>query len=130
MVTLMIAHDSTLATKKRGRKPLGEAALTPAERQRRRREQLRTEGEKHYLVRLNSLQQEWVEALAKAQATSETAALQHLIEASLDRYVGVMHRCERLKEMGASDEAVAEFVAKHFLPALPNIDDKEALLKD
>ncbi|MBS1191383.1 MAG: hypothetical protein H6R10_3175 [Rhodocyclaceae bacterium] len=108
--------------KKRGPKPIGEAPMTSAERQRRRRELLRAEGSKDYLLRLNGLHQEWVEILAKSSGTSGTKALQDLIEVSLDRYIGVMHRCERLREKGASDAEIEAFIKAHFLPALPPID--------
>lgn len=110
---------------KRGRKPLGDAPMTPAERQRRRRELLRTEGDKHYLLRLNGLHQEWVEALSSAEGVSGTKALQGIVEASLDRYVGVMHRCERLREIGASDADVEAFINTHLLPPLPDINELE-----
>lgn len=111
--------------KKRGRKPVGDAAMTPAERQKRRRELLRTEGDKHYLLRLNGLHQEWVEILAKANGISGTKALQGLLEVALDRYWGVMHRCERLREMGGSDAEIEAFMQAHFLPALPAIEELE-----
>lgn len=110
---------------KRGPKPIGNAPMTPAERQRRRREQLRATGEKSYLVRLDGLHQEWVDTLAASQEISSTAALHALVEAALDRYIGVMRRCERLREMGASDSEIEAFIQAHFLPALPAIDELE-----
>ena len=121
----MTAQTPLSSKPNRGRKPLGDAAMTPAERQRRRRELLRTEGDKHYLLRLNGLHQEWVEALAQSGGVSGTKALQNLIEVTLDRYVGVMHRCERLKDMGATDADIEAFMQAHFLPALPPIDELE-----
>lgn len=99
--------------------------MTPAERQRRRRELLRAEGDRHYLLRLNQLHQDWVDMLAEAGGISGTAALQTIVEVSLDRYVGVMHRCERLREMGASEEAIEAFMQAHFLPPLPDINEME-----
>lgn len=121
----MTEQYSTDTPKKRGRKPVGDVAMTPAERQKRRRELLRTEGDKHYMLRLNGLHQAWIENLAKVEGVSGTKALQTVLEASLNRYVGVMHRCERLQEMGASDEAVAAFVQANFFPPLPDINELE-----
>lgn len=121
-----MTEQSTInSPKKRGRKPAGDAAMTPAERQRRRRELLRTEGDKHYLLRLNGLHQEWIEIFAKSNDISGTKALQRLVEAALDRYVGVMHRCERLRDMGATDAEIEAFMQAHFLPALPAIEELE-----
>jgi len=121
----MTEQGITDTPKKRGRKPVGDAAMTPAERQKRRRELLRTEGDKNYLLRLDGLQQAWVEALAKGEGVSDTKALQTILEASLNRYIGVVHRCERLEEMGASEDAVAAFMQAHLFPPLPSIDELE-----
>lgn len=121
----MTEERTTNSPKKRGRKPIGDAVMTPAERQKRRRALLRTEGDKNYLVRLNGLQQEWVEALAKGESVSGTKALQTILEASLNRYIGVVHRCERLQELGASEGDVAAFMQAHLFPPLPSIDELE-----
>ena len=120
-----MTEQTPITKTKRGRKPLGESAMTPAERQRRRRELLRTEGDKHYLLRLNALHQDCVEMLAKAEGISGTKVLQTYIEVCLDRYVGVMQRCERLKEMGASDAYIEAFMQTHFLPSLPSVEELE-----
>lgn len=121
-----MTEQTPLASKpNRGRKPLGDAAMTPAERQRRRRELLRAVGDKHYLLRLNGLHQECVEMLAKVDGVSGTAALQGIVQVSLDRFAGVMHRCERLRELGASDDDIEAFIHTHLSPSLPPIDELE-----
>lgn len=125
IVALMTEQSTTDTPKKRGRKPIGDVVMTPAERQKRRRALLRTEGDKNYLVRLNGLQQEWVEALAQGEGISGTKALQTLLEVSLNRYIGVVHRCERLQEMGASEVDVAAFMQANLFPPLPSIGELE-----
>lgn len=112
-------------TKKRGPKPIGDAPMTAAERQRRRREQARANGGKGYLIQLDGLHQQWVDALATAQGVSGTTALHSILEATLDRYAGLMQRCERLQALGASEADIAAFVEKHFLPRLPEMDKLE-----
>jgi hypothetical protein len=113
------------APNKRGPKPLGDAPMTSAERQRRRREQARAAGGKAYQVQLSGLHQGWVDALASAQGISGTAVLQGLMEATLDRYAGLMERCDRLRQAGAPDEVVAAFFGQHFMPRLPDINNVE-----
>lgn len=113
------------APKKRGPKPLGDAPMTSAERQRRRREQARAAGGKAYQVQLTGSHQGWVDALASAQGISGTAVLQGLMEAALDRYAGLMERCDRLQKAGASEETIAAFVSQHFMPPLPDINNVE-----
>lgn len=123
--SLPMTEQTPITKTKRGRKPVGESAMTPAERQRRRRELLRTEGDKHYLLRLNELHQEHVEMIAKAEGMSGTKVLQTYVEVCLDRYIGIVQRCERLKEMGASDADVEAFMKTYFLPSLPSIEELE-----
>ena len=115
------------STAKRGRKPVGNAPMTPAERQRRRRELLRTEGDKHYLLRLNGLHQECVELLAAAEGISGTKVLQTYVEACLNRYAAVVHCCERLRDMGTSDADIEAFMKTYFLPPLPSDDELQHL---
>jgi hypothetical protein len=107
------------APKKRGRKPLGDAAMSTAERQRRRREQLRMEGAKGFLLELEGLHLQHVEAMANFQGLTAAATVRLLVSNALDRYVGVMRRAERMAELGATDEVCAEFVREHLYPKLP-----------
>jgi hypothetical protein len=118
-------NEEVRAPKKRGPKPIGDVPMTAAERQRRRREQARASGSKGYLVQLNGAHLQWVEALATSQGLSGTVVLHGLLEATLDRYAGVMHRVERLQSLGATDEDVAGFMAMHLFPSLPDIDKLE-----
>lgn len=118
-------NEEFRAPKKRGPKPIGDAPMTSAERQRRRREQARAAGGKAYQVQLTGLHQGWVDALASAQGISGTAVLQALIEATLDRYAGLMERCNRLRAAGLPDEAIAAFFGRHFMPPLPDINNSE-----
>lgn len=120
-----MTDQANTLSRKRGPKPIGDATMTPAERQRRRRQQLRASGEKSYLVRLDGLHQEWVDALAASQGISSSAALHALVETALDRFVGIMRRCDRLREMEATDAQIEAFMQLHFLPALPHIDHLE-----
>lgn len=119
-------HDTS---KKRGPKPIGNAAMTPAERQRRRRENLRTAGSKGFLVELEGLHLQHVEALAQSQGLSTAAALRRIVEPALDRYVGLMRRCDRMLTNGASSEELAEFMQTHWMPELPPMPAESAAEK-
>jgi hypothetical protein len=112
--------------KKRGPKPVGDAAMTNTERQRRRREQLRATGGKGFLLELEGLHLQYVEALAQSQGMSTAAALRLLVDNALSRYVGVMRRSERMAENGASDEACAQFIRDHLYPELPPMPPEAA----
>lgn len=99
--------------------------MTQAEAKRRSREKLRAAGGRDYLIHLNGAHQGWVDALANAQGISGSAVLHGLMEATLDRYAGLMERCNRLREAGASDEAIAAFFGRHFMPPLPDMNNIE-----
>jgi hypothetical protein len=104
---------------KRGRKAFGDAPMSAAERKRRSREQLRAAGVREFMVQLQGMHLEYVEALAQADNITPADALHGIVESALDRHVGVMRRCERMRENGASDEQIAHFVARNLLPELP-----------
>lgn len=120
----MISKNLTSA--KRGRKPFGSAPMTTAERKRRSREQLRAAGGKDFFMRVEGIHLEYVEALAQSGNISTAQALRQLMEPSLDRYVGIMRRSERMRANGASDEVIAAFINSHLFPTLPPIDETEA----
>lgn len=53
-----------------------------------------------------------------------SVALKNILEPALDRFVGVMRRCEELAAAGATDQAVTKFVEDHLFPALPPMSGK------
>jgi len=116
--------------KKRGPKPIGSEAMTPAERQRRRRELLRQKGSKSYLLTLSGLHQQYVEAQAAASGLGEAKTLQLLLETAMDRYVCVMHQAQKLEQLGASDAAIKAFVETHLSPSVPDMNALKDYLQE
>lgn len=98
--------------------------MTPAERQHRRRQQLRAGGAKDFLLKVEGLHLEYVEALAQAEGVSTAAALHLVVMNALDRYVGVMRRSQRMLENGVPDEIRMKFISDHLFPELPPMPDK------
>jgi len=123
-------EQNNTSSKKRGPKPIGDAPMTGAERQRRRREQLRAGGAKGFLLELEGLHLQYVEALAQSQNISTAAALRLLLDRALDQFVGVMRRSERMLDNGASDEKNAKFVRDHLFPELPLMEEKRPQAND
>lgn len=110
---------------KRGRKPLGQKAMTDTERKARSRELSRESGKREFLVTVSGLHLDYVEALAKSQETSTASALKLIVEATLDRYVGVMKRSERMIENGIDEALVSKFISDHLFPALPTLEERK-----
>ena len=98
--------------------------MTPAERQRRRREQMRAGGAKDFVLTVEGLHLEHVEALAQADGISTAAALRLVLINALDRYVGVMRRSQRMLENGVSDEVRMKFIREYLSPELPPMPKK------
>lgn len=93
--------------------------MSTAERKRRSRERQQATGVKEFQLQLQGMHLAYVEQLAAHTDVSVSAALRILLEPALDRYVGVMRRCERMRENGATDEQIAHFMHTHFMPELP-----------
>jgi hypothetical protein len=104
---------------KRGRKLLGDAAMSAAERKRRSRERQQATGVKEFQLQVQGMHLQYVEQMAARIETSTSAALRLVLEAALDRYVGVVRRCERMIANGATDEQVAQFMHTYWMPELP-----------
>lgn len=117
--------NNTLPTpKKLGRKPIGIATLTPAERQHRYREKLRAAGGKDFLMTVGGLHLEEVEALAAVLTITPSEALRMIFNDALDRYVGVRNRARRMAENGATPDACAQFLNDHLYPELPPLETR------
>jgi hypothetical protein len=116
--------ETTIETAKRGRKPFGDAAMSAAERKRRSRERQQATGVKEFQLQVQGMHLTYVEQLAELNEVSVSAALRMLFERTLDRYVGVVRRSERMKENGATDEQVAAFMHTYFMPELPTMPEK------
>lgn len=98
--------------------------MSAAERKRRSRERQQATGVKEFQLQVQGLHLDYVEQLAEHSGVSVSAALRLLLEPALDRYVGVMRRCERMKENGATDEQIAAFMQTYFMPELPPMPEK------
>lgn len=111
-------------TPKRGRKPINQKAMTAAERQQRRRMLARDAGAKEFLVQLEGLHLQKIEELAQQQNITASNALKQLVQATLDRYVGLLSRCERLLAEGGTDEEIRDYMQQNFFPPLPDVERK------
>jgi hypothetical protein len=111
--------ETTTQPAKRGRKLIGDAAMSAAERKRRSRERQQATGVKEFQLQVQGMHLSYVEQMAARIETSTNAALRLILEAALDRYVGVVRRCERMIANGATDEQVAQFMHTYWMPELP-----------
>lgn len=94
--------------------------MTPAERQRRRREKMRAAGAKDFVMMVGPRHLVWVKRLAEKQGISEAAALHQIVDNALDYFDSVMMCHDAMLLKGASQENCTEFLLKHWpLPPPP-----------
>jgi hypothetical protein len=115
----------TYTQNKRGPKPIGDSPMTPAQRQQRRRQRLRDEGAKGFLLQVEGLHLEYVEKLAESHNISTAAALRLVLMRALDRYVGVTRRIERMIENGVAEDICEAFLHDHMFPELPAMPERQ-----
>lgn len=111
--------ETLIQPAKRGRKLLGDIAMSAAERKRRSRERQQATGVKEFQLQVQGMHLQYVEQMATRLESSTSAALRLILEAALDRYVGIVRRCERMIANGATDEQVAQFMHTYWMPELP-----------
>lgn len=114
-----MTKDATIKPAKIGRPLTGDAPMSSAERVRRTRERKQASGIKEFQMQVQGMHLDYVEQMAARMETSTGTALRMLLEPALDRYVGVMLRCERMITNGATDEQVAQFMHTYWMPELP-----------
>lgn len=94
--------------------------MTPAERQRRRREQMRAGGAKDFQLTIGPRHLIWIRRLAEKQGISDVAALHDVVDNALDYFSTVMMCHDALLLKGASQEESARFFLDNWpLPAPP-----------
>lgn len=109
-----MTEQTKTQSKKRGPKPIGEAPMTPAERQRRRREQMRAHGAKDFVMTVGPSHLVWVERLAETQQISTAAALHVIVENALDFYRTLMVSRDLMALQGVPMEECTQFVFDHW----------------
>ena len=115
---------------RRGRKPLGDRAMTEVERQQKREAKLKEEGVRTFRMRLHPMHLGWVEQMANGSGVSTATALSNVLQAALDRYAGVMSRAQFLEVDCDNQEAAAAFIRAHLSPPpLPSFEELAAQFK-
>lgn len=116
--------ELTPPSTKRGRKPYGDAAMSPAERKRRSRERLLAAGARDFQVQVQGLHLSCIEQVAAQSEQSAGEVLRPIFERALDRFVGMVRRADQMKENGATDEQVVAFWHTYYMPELPIMSER------
>ena len=112
--------------KKRGRKPIGERAMTPAEAKRRSREKMRAAGAKDYLMTVGPHHLTSIKHLAEKHGISEASALFMVLDNALDYFTSVMACHDGMLLIGMPQDECSRFVLDHWPLSAPPMPDKLA----
>jgi hypothetical protein len=115
-----MTYSEVIATKpKRGPKPLGEQTMTPAERQRKRREKKGQEGSAEFMVTLARGKLAFIDQLAKAGNTTRSATVGLLLDTAIHNVALAVAEATRAQEAGVPDEDVANLLQAALGASLP-----------
>lgn len=116
----VIAMEKNVA-KKRGRKPLGKLPMTDADRQRKRRQAIKSAGARTFLMEVGAQNLKWIESESLRTGEPIADILKKVLGISLDRYGQVVERMVELAHIGASPETIEAFLKLHAFPAVPTL---------
>lgn len=105
-----IPLDCGLARSKPGPKPVGEKAMTAAERKRKSRKIQAVEGAVEFSMKIHGARLEFVTMYAAALNQSRGAVIASLIDDSITRHKLILQRTAQLQNEHASDEHIARTI--------------------
>jgi hypothetical protein len=106
--------DLASVVKKRGRKPIGERAMTAAEAKRASRERLAANGSAEFMIRLDAGKLNLVTQLAEAGKVTRSEVMETLLDLGLNQVGLAIADAELLQEQGASEEVLRQAFRRRF----------------
>jgi len=104
------SFDLGLVRSKPGPKPIGEKAMTAAERKRKSRKIQAVEGSVEFSMKMHGARLEFVTMYAAALNQSRGAVIASLIDESITRHQLILQRTAQLQSEHASDEHIARTI--------------------
>jgi hypothetical protein len=101
------SNDSLIAKPKRGRQPIGERAMTAAERKRRSRKQLAASGTAEFSLRLKGDMLEFINNMAKHTNRSRADVLEGILLPAIVRNQLAIRLAHQMADAGSSKEQIA-----------------------
>lgn len=114
----MSMNEKSQSSSKRGRKPIGDAPMTTAERKRASRARKAAEGRVEFMLSLGGGMLKFIDRMVLANGSSRSEVLFELIEMAISRVAWVKVHADQMWADGATDEEVHAFMAV-WLKSLP-----------
>lgn len=109
----MTIKEAGAARQKPGPRPQGDRSMTSTERARKRRDLMREEGYKAFLMYVSPDRLRYIERYAQLQGLTVSATFHELMDGQLAHFVECMERAEYLLSIGEPDFVAKAFVAAH-----------------
>jgi non-canonical (house-cleaning) NTP pyrophosphatase len=112
-------NEKSQSPSKRGRKPIGDAPMTAAERKRASRARKAADGRVEFMLGLGGGMLAFVDRMVLASGSSRSQALFDLIEMAISRMALMEVLAEEMWENGATGEEVQAFMSESLRSAPP-----------
>lgn len=103
---------SPAVAKKRGRKAIGDHAMSAKERQAARRERLRGADGRIFTIGVKGEYLKFVDALAESQKETPAAVMQQIVENALLQFLVLSRNAEKMSAQGASEQQIQDYFAE------------------
>lgn len=105
-------ETANLTPKKRGRKPLGETAMTAAEAKRRSRAKRSSEGRAEFMLTLSGGKLAFIDQLAKVQGDTRSQVIDALLDMAIAKMVNAAIKADHMMANGATDQEIETCLMK------------------
>lgn len=118
--------NNTTQPKKRGRKPLGERAMTAAEAKRRSRARLVADGSRaEFMISLSGETLRFVDSMAENNDVSRARVVQEFLDMAIRIVQGAVAHAGQMLANGASMDEIQAVMRQAFAAPTENSDDAQ-----
>lgn len=119
-----MTQKDQLQPKKRGRKPIGKQAMTPAEGKRRSRALLAENGYVEFVVRARGETLNFIDSFASKNGETRVYVVEQFLDMAISIVRGTLVRADQMLAEGATMEEIQQFMRAAFTATKPNTSKK------
>ena len=117
-------RNNDLKPKKRGRKPIGEQAMTPAERKRLSRARQAEDGYVEFVVRAKGETLKLIDLFAYENGVNRSAVVEGFLDMAISLVSGTLVRADQMLAEGATMNDVQQVMREAFTATKPRMAKK------
>lgn len=119
-----MTQKDQLQPKKRGRKPIGKQAMTPAEGKRRSRALLAENGYVEFVVRARGETLNFIDSFASENGETRVHVVEQFLDMAISIVRGTLIRADQMLSEGATIDDVRQVMHEAFTATKPNTPKK------